>query len=112
MAELGPASRPERYSRPVDAASFGIVEKPLSGWERLGNVSAVRKLALLVLLALIWEGSARWLNNPLLFPTFTATIEAFVEAMASGDGGTQALESKIHSMLFADAVEEGALPNG
>ena len=33
-------------------------------------------------------------------------------ALATGDGGTQALESKIHSMLFADAVEEGALPNG
>ena len=48
MAELGPATRPERYPRPVDAASFGIVEKPLSGWERLGNVAAVRKLALLV----------------------------------------------------------------
>ena len=84
MVELRPASRPERYSRPVDAASFGIVEKPLSAWERLGNVAAVRKLALLVLLALIWEGYARWLNNPLLFPTFAATIEAFVDAMASG----------------------------
>jgi len=84
MAEPGPESRPERYLRPVDAALFGIVEKPLSGWERLGNVAAVRKLALLVLLALVWEGYARWLDNPLLFPTFSATIEAFVEAMASG----------------------------
>jgi len=33
-------------------------------------------------------------------------------ALASGDDGTQALESKIHAMLFADAVEEEALPNG
>lgn len=84
MAELRHPLRPERYARPVDAASFGIVEKPLSGWERLGNVAAVRKLALLVLLALIWEAYARWLDNPLLFPTFSATIEAFIEAMASG----------------------------
>ena len=33
-------------------------------------------------------------------------------ALATGDGGIQALESKIHAMLFADAVEEEALPNG
>ncbi len=46
--------------------------------------AAVRKLALLVVLALIWEGYARWLNNPLLFPTFTATLAAFAEAIASG----------------------------
>ena len=77
-------ARPEHHRQPVDAAAFGIVEKPLSAWERLGNVAAVRKLALLVLLALMWEGYARWLNNPLLFPTFMATIDAFVEAMASG----------------------------
>ena len=44
----------------------------------------MRKLALLVLLALIWEVYARWLNNPLLFPTFTATLAAFAEAIASG----------------------------
>ena len=41
------------------------------GWERLGNNALARKLALLVVLALVWEGYARWLNNPLLFPTFT-----------------------------------------
>jgi len=34
------------------------------------------------------------------------------DAAATGAGGTQALENKIHSMLFADAVEEEALPNG
>ena len=50
-------------------AAFGVVEKPLSGWERLGNIGAARKLALLVVLALVWEVYARWLNNPLLFPT-------------------------------------------
>ena len=77
-------ARPEHHRQPVDAAAFGIVEKPLSGWERLGNNAGVRKLALLVVLALIWEGYARWLNNPLLFPTFTATLSAFADAIASG----------------------------
>ena len=84
MSEIAPAPRPEHYRQPTDAAAFGVVQKPLSAWERLCNIGAVRKLALLVLLALLWEVYARWLNNPLLFPTFGATIAAFVDAIASG----------------------------
>ena len=41
--------------------------------ERLYESDAVRKAVLLVVLALVWEGYARALNNPLLFPTLTAT---------------------------------------
>jgi len=85
MTETASGARSERYCQPVETAAFGIVEKPLSTWERLGNVGSLRKLALLVALALVWEGYARWLNNPLLFPTFSATIAAFGDAIASGD---------------------------
>ena len=84
MAESAPASRPEIYRQPIPAAAFGIVEKPLSAWEKLGNVGAARKLALLVALALIWEAYARWLDNPLLVPTFSSTLAAFADAIASG----------------------------
>ena len=42
------------------------------------------KLTLLALLALAWESYARWLNNPLLLPTFTSTVTAFVDAIANG----------------------------
>jgi NitT/TauT family transport system permease protein len=77
--------RPERAGQPVPTAAFGVVEKPLSGWERIANVGAVRKLAILLLLALAWELYARWLNNPLLFPTFGVTVQAFAKAVASGE---------------------------
>jgi NitT/TauT family transport system permease protein len=77
--------RPERTGQPVPAAAFGVVEKPLSGWERITNIGAVRKLAILVLLALAWELYARWLNNPLLFPTFGVTVRAFLEAVLTGE---------------------------
>ena len=80
-----PADRPEVVHAPVAASAFGIVEKPLSAWERVANVDAVRKAAILVALALIWEVYARWLNNPLLLPTFGATLEAFRDAIASGE---------------------------
>jgi NitT/TauT family transport system permease protein len=44
----------------------------------------LRKTLLLLLLALAWEGYARWVNNPLLVPTFSATLQAFWEGMTSG----------------------------
>jgi NitT/TauT family transport system permease protein len=78
-------ARPERQGQPVPAAAFGVVEKPLSGWERVSNVGSVRKLAILLLLALIWELYARWLDNPLLFPTFGVTVRAFAQAVLSGE---------------------------
>src|SRR5256885_5427677 len=65
-------------------ASPVVVEKPLTAWERISGNSAVRKTALLVVLALFWELYARKLDNPLLFPTFGATLTAFGQAIASG----------------------------
>jgi NitT/TauT family transport system permease protein len=76
--------RPAFDRKPVDSASFGIVEKPLSRFERLYKISWIRKAVLLVVLALIWEIGARILNNELLFPTFLATNKAFFEGVASG----------------------------
>ena len=78
------ALRPEIYRDQVDSSSFGVVEKPLSTWERIYNQSAVRKVFILIMLATLWEIYTRMLNNPLLFPTFSSTIEAFVEAVIHG----------------------------
>jgi len=88
-----PLARPEIVREPVSSGAFGIVEKPLSTWERITNVGAVRKFALLVLLAVVWETYARALNNPLLFPTFSATVEAFFNGLFGGDLFTKALTS-------------------
>jgi len=80
-----PAQRPEIVRDPVAAGALGVVEAPLSLGERIANIGAVRKLALLVALALLWEGYARWLNNPLLVPTFSSTLEAFARGIAGGE---------------------------
>ena len=55
--------RPEIYRDQVDSSSFGVVEKPLSTWERIYNQSAVRKVFILIMLAVFWEIYARLLNN-------------------------------------------------
>lgn len=70
---------------PVDAVAWGVVEQPLSRWERLTGITALRKLALLLVLALIWEAYARWLNNPLVLPTCGATLQAFADKLVSGE---------------------------
>src|SRR5207244_539785 len=46
--------------------------------------SSLRKIVLLAVLAAAWEIYARWLANPLLFPTFFDTVTALFSAVASG----------------------------
>jgi NitT/TauT family transport system permease protein len=69
----------------VASAGFEVADRPLGAWERLYDNGAVRKTALLVLLALVWEAYGRWLANPLLFPTLSDTIAAFFSSIASGE---------------------------
>lgn len=69
----------------IEDTGFGIVEKPLGLWERMLDNSVLRKLVMLVFLAIVWEAYARWSGNPLLFPTFTATVKAFFAGILSGN---------------------------
>ncbi len=66
-------------------AVFDVIEQPLGFQEKLWGNAAARKTVVLVCLALLWEGYARWLHNPLLFPTFSETVGALVSAIASGE---------------------------
>src|SRR5690349_19061417 len=77
------SERPEVFYE-VSTERLDVIEKPLSAWERLYDNGAVRKTALLVILAVAWELYARWLANPLLVPTFSATVAALFAAVASG----------------------------
>jgi len=75
--------RPEFVRKSLETA-FGVVEKPLTPWERLYNIGALRKSVLLVALAAIWQLYAQQLDNPLLFPTFGATLQALWDGIVSG----------------------------
>jgi len=70
---------------PEAQATLEVVERPLGAWERLYQSGPLRKAVLLILLAAIWEGYARWLNNPLLFPTLSSTLQALLSASATGE---------------------------
>lgn len=79
-----PEPRLERIHQ-VSTTGFDVVEKPLSAWERLYGNAGVRRIFVLIVLAAIWELYARWLNNPLLFPTFSDTVKALFSSIASGE---------------------------
>lgn len=68
----------------VAANPESVVQKPLTAWERLYNISALRKLFILVVLAGAWQIYSIHLNNPLLMPKFSATVVALYEALFKG----------------------------
>ncbi|MGE0444727.1 MAG: ABC transporter permease [Vicinamibacterales bacterium] len=75
-------TRPERLESPPPARD--VVLQPLGFMARAWNNGGIRKLAVILLLMGVWEGYARWLDDPLLFPTFTSTLGALVSGTASG----------------------------
>jgi NitT/TauT family transport system permease protein len=76
--------RPEFEVEPTEAVTIGDVERPLSLSERIVSNETFQRLMILVVLIVAWEIYARWLNNSLLFPTFTETIQTFWRDMANG----------------------------
>ena len=88
---LHPASGIHRipFTRPEIVRDTQHVEKteilrPLSMLETLYRLSWLRKAVILVVLAAVWEIYGRWLNNPLLFPSFFETLKAFSAGIQSG----------------------------
>ncbi|MBF9235441.1 ABC transporter permease [Microvirga alba] len=75
--------RPE-IIREVHSSDAPVVAKTLSLAERAYRLGFVRKTVILAALAVAWELYGRWLGNPLLFPTFGQTVDAFVSNILSG----------------------------
>jgi NitT/TauT family transport system permease protein len=79
-----PPLRPEREVTLDAMGAVGDVARPLTTLERLANITAVRRIVVLVVLCVAWEAYARVASNPLLFPSFTETMQAFWDAAARG----------------------------
>ena len=81
---LTPPVRPE-YEHRLEPFTAVPLERALPWHERLWQQGWIRKGLILALLALLWEFAARWQDNELLLPTFTATMRALVDGLASGE---------------------------
>jgi hypothetical protein len=64
-----PPQRPEYVRDVIAGRDIGVVQKPLTTWERLTNQNWVRKIFILVIIAAAWQAYAVYLNNSLLVPT-------------------------------------------
>jgi len=76
--------RPEIDNVVDDVPANLDVQRKLSLFERLLANAAVRRVLLLVCLAVIWELYALHVDNPLLFPRFSETLVALWNALVYG----------------------------
>ena len=78
--------RPEFEAAELGAIKDVNIERKLSAWERFSNINAVRKMSILLGLVIIWQ-SYSWISGvePLLFPSFGASVEALWETILSGE---------------------------
>lgn len=79
-----PPVRPE-YERQLEAPGALAQAQPLSLPQRLWAQPVVRRIAILAVLAALWQLLATWQDNDLLLPTFTQTLQALWEGVASGE---------------------------
>ena len=79
-----PPSRPERVFELDTMGTVGDAARPLSIPERILQITAVRRLLVLAVLCIAWQAYASYLNNSLLFPTLTETMEALYDAVVNG----------------------------
>ena len=112
-AAILPPVRPEFERQTLDARNIGEIERPLSLWERLGNITPLRRFLLLAALAAIWQLYASWLDNPLIFPTFSDTVAALAKGVLSGELLARTLVSiKVLVMGYAAGVAIAAVLTG
>jgi sulfonate transport system permease protein len=90
---LEAAQRANIYCETLGPEQFGIIQKPLTLAEKIYNQAWLRKISIIVALALAWELYGRWLDNPLLVPTFADTIRALIAGVAEGTIPRRALSS-------------------
>ena len=81
------------YSETLGPEQFGIIQKPLTLAEKIYNQTWLRKVFIIVVLAVAWQLYGVWLDNPLLVPTFADTVRALVEDVANGTIPNRALSS-------------------
>jgi NitT/TauT family transport system permease protein len=103
LAEPAMRSKPDLEFDISNVADVGDVAKPLTIVERFSNSDGFRRVIILLALALIWEVYARWVNNPLILPTLSSTLETFVSDLMRGVL-LDRVATSLHSLLLGYAA--------
>jgi NitT/TauT family transport system permease protein len=81
---LDPPVRQE-YVHVTSPAAPRASDMPLPLIQRALAQTWLRKIFILIVLAVLWEGVARWQDNDLLLPSFLQTARAFIDGITSGE---------------------------
>lgn len=84
MAQPQLPPRPDIEYQVLDVAQIGRIQQDVGPIETLFNITGFRRALVLVGLCVIWEAYARYLGNPLMFPSFTDTITTLWGDVLSG----------------------------
>lgn len=84
LSTLRAEAPPGCASPVVPPDHLAAVERSLSVRERVWDLTPVRRGVILLLLAVAWESYGRLADNPLMFPTFSASATAFWDAVIRG----------------------------
>lgn len=76
--------RPDIEREPEDISRIGEISRPIGLWEGIFAITAVRRALVLIGLGIAWEVYARWVGNPLMFPSLSDTLSAWWADMSSG----------------------------
>jgi NitT/TauT family transport system permease protein len=76
-------SRPEA-EYVLDEMAMGVAPRQISALSRIANNTGFRRSVVILLIAIGWQLTAYWMDNPLLFPSLTETIKALVDATLDG----------------------------
>ena len=79
-------------TQPTEQA-IAAIARPLSLTEKIWNQALVRKMLILLFLAVAWQLYAQRLNNPLMFPTFSDAASALWQAFVHGELGSRVVVS-------------------
>jgi len=77
-------ARPDIFKPRGGLVPAEIAQPPVSVWARLYHHGALRKSFVLLLLVAIWQFYGLYLNNALLFPTFSDTATALFADILNG----------------------------
>ncbi len=103
MSEKG-ITRPEYERSALQQAVVGDIAQPLSLYERVSDIDAVRKFTVLLVAVVIWELYTRGFGVPeLIFPTFQDTLEALYRSVVQYDLLDQ-LWASIKVLLIGYAI--------
>src|SRR6266851_4302003 len=79
-----PPRRPERVIQLDDMGVVGDAARPLSFFERIIQITMVRRLIVVVVLGIAWQLGSTYIANSLLFPTLGETFDALWDAVING----------------------------